>query len=422
MSQNPGIKALTVSQITGKIKGMLEMEIGEVWIQGEISGFKPSSSGHYYFNLKDESSLLNCALFKGVAARISLSKMRVEDGLHVLAHGRLSVYPPRGSYQLIVDHIAPMGEGALQAAFEKLKQKLQAEGLFDSSQKKKIPEYPSKIALITSQTGAALQDMLNVLERRNVGIHILIVPVLVQGIEAPAQILEALRTVNKFDLAEVIVLARGGGSIEDLWAFNDESVVRAVAKSEIPTISAVGHETDFTLCDFAADLRAPTPSAAAELVSKNRIEMLEHVGVSRKRLRLLLGARIQSVRKKLLEIENQMISPRERLQKSASRLSELSLRLNHAIDSWLPIYRQTLDELSVRLETSLEKLLVDKKRQFENLSVRLDALSPLKVLGRGYTLIESASSGRLVKSSKTAKPGTEVNLVFFDGRAKAKLL
>lgn len=248
----PTRPCLTVSQITAKIKGLLEGEIGEVWIKGEISGFKPSPSGHVYFSLKDSGAVLSCAMF-GARGKI---KFEAKDGLEVMARGRISVYPPRGNYQLIVEHIEPLGHGALQLAFEQLKAKLHKEGLFDASRKKAIPAHPTKVAIVTSPTGAALQDMLNVLGRRNAGISILVVPSLVQGDQAPAQLVRGVEIVNRFKLADVIIMARGGGSMEDLWCFNDENVVRAVAASQIPVISAVGHEVDFTLCDFAADLKA----------------------------------------------------------------------------------------------------------------------------------------------------------------------
>ncbi len=411
-------QVLTVSELTTKVKTCLENTIGEAWVKGEISNFKPSASGHYYFNLKDAGAVLSCAIFRGSAVK---KGFEVKDGMDVVVHGKISVYPPRGSYQLIVDFINPVGVGALQLEFEKLKTALKKEGLFDPARKRSIPPYPSKIAIITSPTGAALQDMLNVLGRRNSGISILVVPSLVQGTDAPPQIIDAIRVVNENNLAEVIVLARGGGSLEDLWCFNDEMVIRATAASRIPVISAIGHEVDFTLCDFAADLRAPTPSAAAELVSKNKLELLENLEATQKKLQLLLSTKLAKLHSQLLSSENKLISPTERLLRSKQRLDELELRLLHAIESKFPIYRQILDECYSRLSRSAERLLVDKKNRLEVCSNRLEALSPLKVLGRGYTLIEDTQSNALVKSVKQAQSKKEVRLVFHDGKVQATI-
>lgn len=409
---------LSVTQITSKIKGMLESEVGEVWVKGEISGYKPSAAGHVYFSLKDSNALLCCAMFRA-SGKI---KFQVEDGMEVIAHGRISVYAPRGNYQLIVDHVEPVGAGALQLAFEQLKAKLQGEGLFDPERKKTIPPYPNRIAIITSPTGAALQDMLNVLGRRNAGISILVVPSVVQGDAAPPQLVKALEVVNRFNLADVVVMARGGGSMEDLWCFNDENVVRAVAASRIPVISAVGHEVDFTLCDFAADLRAPTPSAAAELVSRNRLELIESLSVTERRLMLNMTGQLARIKSALLSLETRLVSPAERLGRSRKELSELELRMAHALNSQLVTLKQLLDETQLRLGHASERLLTDRKRQFETLSARLEALSPLKVLGRGYTLVQDPGTGDLVKSAKDAVKGRDVALVFHDGKTNARIL
>ncbi|MEW6055751.1 MAG: exodeoxyribonuclease VII large subunit [Bdellovibrionota bacterium] len=414
----PARVCLSVSQITAKVKGLLEGEVGEVWVRGEISGFKPSAAGHLYFSLKDSGAVLSCAMFRAGGR----TKFEIRDGLEVMAHGKVSVYAPRGSYQLIVDHIEPMGHGALQLAFEQLKAKLQKEGLFEQARKKTIPAYPSRVAIITSPTGAALQDMLNVLGRRNAGISILVAPSIVQGDAAPPQIVRALQVVNQFNLADVIVVARGGGSIEDLWCFNDENVVRAVAASSIPVISAVGHEVDFTLCDFAADLRAPTPSAAAELVSKNRLELIEALNSSARRLSLAVSGKVGRVKSALLTLENRLISPSERLMRTRKLMGELELRMMHAVEGRLPLYRQMTDELHNKMVHASERLLLDRKRRFEILSGQLEALSPLKVLGRGYTLVQDAQSGSLVKSAKEAASGREVALVFQDGKTQARIL
>jgi len=387
---------LTVSQVTSKIKGLLESGVGEVCVKGEISGFKPSPSGHWYFSLKDSGAVISCAMFRASGRSI---KFEMHDGLEVMAYGRVSVYAPRGNYQLIIEKVEPVGHGSLQLAFEQLKAKLLKEGLFDPSKKKPIPPHPNKIAIITSPTGAALQDMLNVLGRRNAGISILVVPTLVQGDQAPGQIVKALEVVNRYNLADVIVVGRGGGSLEDLWCFNDENVVRAVAASRIPVISAVGHEVDFTLCDFAADLRAPTPSAAAELVSHSRLELVENLTASEKRLISAMQGRVARFKAALLGLESQLISPSDRLLRMRRELSELEMRMLYATDGKVSDRRATLETLSGQLE----------------------ALSPLKVLGRGYTFIQDAATGQLIKSAKDAHAGREVALSFHDGKTKARI-
>lgn len=387
---------VTVTELTTKVKSLLELEVGEVWVKGEISGYKPSAAGHLYFSLKDSGAVLSCAMFRA-GGKV---KFELKDGLEVLVHGRVSVYAPRGNYQLIVQDVEPVGHGALQLAFEQLKAKLQKEGLFEAARKKAIPAHPSRIAIVTSPTGAALQDMLNVLGRRNAGISVLVVPSLVQGDAAPAQLVRAIQIVNKYKLADVLVVARGGGSLEDLWCFNDEAVVRAVAESKIPTISAVGHEVDFTLCDFAADLRAPTPSAAAELVSRNQLELIEMLLANQRRLVLAMSGRINKFKSSLLMLENRLVSPQQRLN----------------------TYRQQLDEMQAKMAYLMQRELGERQRQLDTLTGKLDALSPLKVLGRGYTLVQDASSGRLMKSVKDAAHGKEVSLKFHDGNTQARII
>lgn len=417
-----GRACLSVSQITARIKGVLEGDIGEVWIKGEISGYRPSAAGHRYFNLKDSGAVLSCAMFRGAGhGSNSKPKFDLKDGLEVIAKGRISVYPPRGNYQLIVESLEPMGAGSLQLAFEQLKAKLMSEGLFDTARKKPIPAYPTRVAIITSPTGAALHDMLNVLGRRNAGISILVVPALVQGEAAPAQLMRGVQVANQHNLGDVIVLARGGGSMEDLWCFNDENLVRAVAASRIPTISAVGHEVDFTLCDFAADLRAPTPSAAAELVSKSRLELVEALLATERRLSLAMAGKTSRFESMLLALETRLVSPVERLTRLRKQLVEWELRLGHSMESRIPIYRQMVDDASTRIFHLTERALHDKRKKVEIFSGRLEALSPLKVLGRGYTLVQEAATGRLIKSSKEASGGMDVALVFHDGKAQAKI-
>lgn len=410
---------LSVSQITTKIKGMLELEIGQVCIKGEISNFKPAGSGHVYFNLKDQTAILACALFKQNNTRI---KVPLKEGQEVLALGRISVYAPRGSYQLIVDSIEEVGVGSLQQAFEQLKTRLAQEGLFNLDRKKTLPLYPNRIAIVTSPTGAALQDMLNVLARRNSAISILIVPTLVQGLEAPRQMIAALDTVNRFNLADIIVLARGGGSLEDLWAFNDEALVVKISNSQIPVISAVGHETDFTLADYVADLRAPTPSAAAEIISKNKHELLEQIQANQKRLVMALHRQISIYKSKLFNLETKLISPAQKILKLKKSFSDLELRLYHALKIKIPLMQQAVDELDSKMKQLISKKLALNLSQLEQLSAKLDALSPLKVLSRGYTLIKDEQTGGLLKSANQVHQHQQIKLVFHDGIQKAKIL
>ena len=275
----------TVSQLNDEIKNLLETQFSDIWVEGEISNFRIPGSGHFYFTLKDSSSQLRGVCFK---SQNRLLKFRPEDGLAVLSRGRLTVYEPRGEYQLVVDYMEPRGLGSLQLAFEQLKAKLQKEGLFDPTHKKPLPLLPQKIAVVTSPTGAVIRDILRVLRRRNRGLHVLIYPVRVQGEGAGQEIASGVRYLDTLPDVDVIITARGGGSIEDLWAFNDEIVVRAIFNSRIPVISAVGHETDFTIADFVADMRAPTPSAAAEIVSAVRSDLQERTANSVSRLRKAL--------------------------------------------------------------------------------------------------------------------------------------
>ncbi len=251
-------KVISVAQLTSTIKSLLEGEVGLVTVKGEISNWRPAASGHIYFSLKDSEAVISAALFRGAAAK--MKGPPIKDGMEVICRGRISVYPPRGTYQIIVENMEPVGSGSLQAQFEALKKKLFQEGLFDSARKRKIPMLPNRIVVITSPTGAAIRDVLSVLKRRFAGVNVLILPALVQGADAPAELISALKLANEKALGDVILLTRGGGSLEDMWCFNDENLAREIFRSKIPVVSAVGHEIDFTIADFVADLRAPTPS------------------------------------------------------------------------------------------------------------------------------------------------------------------
>ena len=286
---DPGRRVLTVSELTAAIEDQLEARFGGLWVEGEISNLRVHTSGHVYFTLKDEGAQLRAVLFRSRTRRL---RFEPADGLHVLAFGSLDVYPARGEYQLVCEILEPKGLGALQLAFEQLKARLAAEGLFDAARKRPLPALPRRVGLVTSPTGAAVRDFLRVITRRFAGVHVVVYPVRVQGETAAPEIVQALRDLNRLGGFDVLVLARGGGSLEDLWAFNEEIVARAIAESKIPVISAVGHETDVTIADFVADLRAPTPSAAAELVVREKAQLLAQLVSLRERLQRVVWQRV----------------------------------------------------------------------------------------------------------------------------------
>jgi exodeoxyribonuclease VII large subunit len=387
-------KHWTVSELTARIRGVLEPSFSTVWVQGEVSNYRPAASGHAYFSLKDGGATIGSAIF-GWGAKGRKGAFELRDGLQVLCRGKLSVYPPRGSYQLVVDQIEPLGAGALQVAFEQLKARLQAEGLFDGKRKRALPRFPQRLAVVTSPSGAAIRDMLNILARRAPHVRVVVIPAIVQGDGAPAQLIRGLELANRHGLGDIVVLARGGGSIEDLWCFNDEKLARAIAASGLPVVSAVGHEIDFTISDFVADLRAPTPSAAAELVTGYWVDAVRRIVDSRQRIH---GAILRdlSARKTLLRhVAARVINPRDRLREQAQRCDELSLRLERAT--------------RVRLER--------RRAVLEQLAGKLDALSPLRVLERGYAIVRDPSaSDAVVKSASQVRAGQELRITFHDGQ------
>ncbi|OFZ00212.1 MAG: hypothetical protein A2070_12840 [Bdellovibrionales bacterium GWC1_52_8] len=385
-------KKWTVSELTGQIKGVLEPAFTQVWVQGEVSNYRPASSGHAYFSLKDSNATISAAFFGWGARR---KAFELKDGLQVLCRGKLSVYAPRGNYQLSLDQIEPLGTGALQIAFELLKTKLAAEGLFASSRKRSLLNFPKKIAVVTSPSGAVIQDILNILKRRAPHIEILIVPASVQGEGAAAQVKNGIELINRHQLADVIVLARGGGSIEDLWAFNDESLARTIAGSTLPVISAVGHETDFTIADFVADLRAPTPSAAAELISGHWVDAAVRIEDYGARLQASM-LRDLSTRKTLLgHITARLISPKDRLREQVQRCDELYHRLTRA------------------MQLGVEK----RKALLEHWMGKMDALSPLRVLQRGYAIVRGGGEvDTVIKSAAQVQSGQELRIIFHDGQ------
>jgi len=438
----------TVGDLTARIRELLEGEFSEVWVQGEISNCKPAPSGHFYFTLKDQAAQMRAVLFK---SSLRLLKFKPKDGLSVTARGRLTVYDPRGEYQLIVEYLEPAGYGALQLAFEQLKARLAAEGLFDAARKKPLPLLPRRIGLITSPRGAVIADMLRILRRRFENLHLLLYPVRVQGAGAAEDIVEALRYFNLPAArqvrgpVDVLILARGGGSLEDLWAFNEENVARAIAASRVPIISAVGHETDVTIADFVADLRAPTPSAAAELVVETKERFTERIAVFEQSLRERLAYRLLDLRHRLGELA------RHRAFESLARLvrvrmqrtDELSYRLADAIRAQAAARRRRLQALGERLsrmdvkrrlesdrsrvtaglaalQHALRRQMDRRASRLESLRVQLGQLSPLNVLERGYALAYGPG-GRLLRDAAQVNSGDEVNVRLARGRLSAEV-
>lgn len=386
-----------VSQINEYLKCRFEEDpfLGDLLIKGEISNYKLYPSGHHYFSLKDNNGTLRCVMFKGNALSL---RFRPENGMNVIAAGRITVFPRDGAYQLYCSRLVPDGIGDLHIAFEQLKTRLQEQGLFDPARKKAIPPYPHRIAIITSSAGAAIRDMLRILRARYPLATVKLLPVRVQGIEAPAEIVGAIRYANTHKLADLIITGRGGGSMEDLWAFNDERVAYAIAASEIPVISAVGHEPDVTIADFVADLRAATPSNGAELAVPDQMELRRKLAMKQS----LLTAHIS----KRLKQEKQRLS-------SISRSRVLTNPVNYIEDR-----RLRLDFLQQKLRNSGERSVAVRKQRFIFLTAKLDAMSPFKVLTRGYSLVKD-SKENVVRSSRDLTPGEDITVTFRDGSVTA---
>lgn len=394
--------AFSVGQLNEYIKMLLEgnPNLKDVWVQGEISGAKLYSSGHLYFSLKDSDSVISAVMFKNSMMRMEFEP---ENGMKVVAHGRVSAYPPRGQYQFIVDRMIPDGAGALAAAFEQLKARLGAEGLFDPARKKPLPTHPRRIGVVTSPSGAAVHDIIRVAKKRCPSTEILIFPSLVQGAEAPAYLRGGIQYFNavKDDPeqgVDLIIIGRGGGSAEDLWGFNDERLARAVAASEIPVVSAVGHEVDFTICDFVADLRAATPSAAAELSLPDKEDLTRQVQSLTTRLTAAQTTRLKRYRTQLdrLSAARTLTSP------------EAAYRLR----------RENVAVLEKRLSLSMSRRLTFKRQSMERVVASLAALNPLSVLGRGYALVQT-EAGKVIPAAAELRVGDRVSLKFSDGSARA---
>lgn len=387
-------QVVTVSALVHLLQDIVEENFVEVLVQGELVNVSRPASGHYYFTLKDRKSQLRCAMFRSHARALRFTP---QDGSEVICRGRVSVYPQRGDLQLIVEGIEPVGVGSLQLAFEQLQQKLAAEGLFSVERKRSLPEYPVTIGVVTSATGAAIHDILTVLRRRSTGLRVLLRPVRVQGEGAADEISEAIADLNRDGRAEILIVGRGGGSREDLWAFNEEVVARAIAASELPVISAVGHEVDLSISDLVADLRAPTPSAAAELVVKNRLDLEQHLDQLLGRLGRQMSSRLELLHSRLHGLEQRLKAPDEQL-----RIQHLQLR-----------------QLFLRMELAMAEIFGQQQQRFAVFAGQLHALSPLAVLGRGYAIVRHAESGAVIKDSRQVSPGECLKLQLAKGELLA---
>jgi len=430
---------LTVSELTRQIRWNLEQQFRSVWVQGEISNLRSPSSGHHYFTLKDRSSQIRTVLFRSQAERV---KFALQDGLEVVVFGRLTVYEPRGDYQLLLDGVEPKGMGALQLAFMQLKAKFEEEGLFQVSRKQSLPAFPERIGVVTSPVGAALHDVLTILSRRWPLAQILIAPVAVQGEAAAEQIAAAIRTFNQLgppiSKVDVLIVGRGGGSIEDLWAFNEEEVVRAIVASDIPIVSAVGHETDVTLADLAADCRAPTPSAAAELVVPDCAIIKEQARHHRIRLERSFKSLVNALTVRVQQSQKRLPEPRLIIGKFVQRVDELERQLYQKVKEWcrdlqlLLVQHQSaiweasplmmirreqgrVAELDRHLVQGMQNLVL-LRRHHAKLSIsQLHQLSPLGVLARGYSIVKDLRTGKVLKKSTDTMVGAEVQATLSEG-------
>ena len=388
---------LSVSDVNQYIKGLLDRDalLGALCIRGELSNYKIYPSGHHYFTLKDSGGTLRCVMFRGSAIRL---RFRPENGMKVLVTGRVTVFPRDGAYQLYCEHLTPEGVGDLYIAFEQLKAKLQAEGLFDQAHKQPLPQYPARIAIVTSSAGAAVHDMLRILSKRFPLTKVLLLPVRVQGVEAPAEICGAIRYVNRFQFADVIITGRGGGSIEDLWAFNDERVARMIHQSQIPVISAVGHEPDVTISDFVADLRAATPSNAAELAVPDQADLRERI--------LSLQSRLQQAMNRKVKLSRQQLDGLQ------------SKRVLQSPMIYLQDKRMLLDYQEKRLAAQMQQSVAQKKQRFIRLTSAMDAMSPLKVLARGYAMAKN-TRGHVLTDAAAVQAGETVTVQLYSGQFDA---
>lgn len=421
---------LTVTRLTSLLRDLLEENFDQVWVEGEVSNVALPSSGHIYFTLKDSSAMMRCVMFKSSAKAL---RFRIEDGMSLIIRGRLTIYDQRGEYQLVCEYIEPRGEGALQLAFNQLKDRLAKEGLFDQSLKKPLPDFPRTVGIVTSESGAAVHDILQVLGRRYASLNVLLYPVRVQGEGAAAEIARAIDELNKLGEVDLIIAGRGGGSLEDLWAFNEEVVARAVYRSSLPVISAVGHETDWTIIDFVADLRAPTPSAAAEMVCKAESQLRENLENLSHRLIVSLRGSLMMLRQRFSALDRMLADPGRTLGHLAQRLDDMEQRMELALKNGLALYRgrfagsedrlsasqpqNRINEYRKSLEFNLQRM-IDKvagiverqKSRHAEETARLDSLSPLKTLARGYAVAENLVDGKVIKDSSFVNIADRIRL------------
>ena len=420
LSFEPELRIFTVGELTDEVAEVLSTGFRNIWVRGEVSGFKLHTSGHCYFSLKDSRALLKCVCYKMVYRYL---KVRPEDGKQIKARGRLDVYAPRGDYQFIIEAVELEGEGALLAAFEQLKKRLAMEGLFEPSRKRPLPSLPGRIGIVTSPTGAVIRDMLHILKRRFPGLHVRLYPSLVQGAGAVESVCEGLRYFSESGWPDVVILARGGGSLEDLWTFNEEAVARAIALSKAPVISAIGHETDFTIADFVADLRAPTPSAAAELVVPTKQSLLDQSGAIEFRLGQAIRYRLTHAARRLSEqgIGRAQVLIQRRLNTAAQRVDDLESTLREGLRERLRVQRRRWQVLEHRLTRQDVRLLLGRMRErFAALDAHLTQLSPLKILERGYAVVQE-ETGQVVKDSSAVVPDQPLNVRLFKGRLRVRV-
>ncbi len=433
----PSPKASSVSQINAMIKSHLEASFGTIWVKGEISNFTNHRSGHYYFSLKDDRSQISAVMFRGMNSKL---RFLPENGMEVIVQAKVAVYEPRGSYQLMCQSMEAVGAGSLQKAYEQLKAKLKQEGLFAQEHKKSLPKLPAKVAIITSPTGAAIRDMLNVLSRRASGLEILLIPALVQGEAAAPSLIEAIKKLKLLKDIDVAIIGRGGGSVEDLWAFNNEALAREIYSLNIPIVSAVGHEIDFTICDFVADLRAPTPSAAAELIVANKSDMLLRVNNAQARIQSLMQRQVRALKEKSYLLQRRLVSPQKYLEQISQRVDELDSRLLARMQEKLKQARQNLryqskqiPRLTKNLQLYREQVrrLVKDIQAWQGTQIKslrkdlnsqmamLDSLSPLNVLDRGYAI--TFKKQKVVKRAKELKKEEEIEIRYADKTIGAKV-
>ena len=425
---------ISVSELNRQAKRLLEISFPSIWIEGEISNFVRPASGHWYFTLKDPSAQARAAMFRNSNQRI---RFLPREGLQVLVRARVSLYEGRGDYQLIVDHMEEAGEGALRRAFEELKNRLAQEGLFDDSRKQPLPSMPEHIGVITSPTGAAIRDILTVMKRRFPATRVTVIPTAVQGSEAAGQIVRALQVAEKTGGIDALIVGRGGGSLEDLWPFNEERVARAMATCPLPIVSAVGHEIDFTIADFVADHRAPTPSAAAEILTQNQDDWRHTLRIYQRKLASLTSAHLHLQKQTLNALKNRLRHPGQKLQEHSQRLDDLSIRLQHAMRHQLLTRHNALisadkhlrqlsplhliqqlklqnRHFDLRLNGSLQSLLSRLKQQMAHLTGQLETLSPLATLSRGYAMAQTPD-GKIIRNSQTVSEGDNIKVSLVKG-------